>query len=29
MFKGKKVIVMDDAKNFTFGNPEISANTGF
>jgi hypothetical protein len=29
IFKGKKVILMDDAKHFTFGNPEISANTGF
>jgi hypothetical protein len=29
IFKGKQVIVIDDAKHFTFGNPEISANTGF
>jgi hypothetical protein len=28
-FQRKKSIVMDDEKHFTFGNPEISANTGF
>jgi hypothetical protein len=28
-FHRKKVTVMDDEKHITFGNPDISANTGF